>query len=291
MSKKLLIAVLTLGLLLTLSGAAFSSNTSKPSSALEPVEKINPNNPRFNDLTEVPRNTPAFEKPAADLNPLDVQTSMLPPPYYCEFIDYSGGLAAYYWVIPDAYGDDYFNMRFTPAEGYACTLLTAYIGVYPSAFVGTPDMDVVVWDDDGFGYPGTELGRVNVPYAALPTTMAYAVVDVSSLNLVFVDGAEFHVGVTTTDQVNNVLAILSDDGSAGQLRSSENWAGFWGLMFDDWGIDVNFLMGVDICCADLPYSECYVQNYNCGVAYYWRNPDPYGDDYFNMRFSVEGPRR
>jgi hypothetical protein len=119
--------------------------------------------------------------------------------------------------------------------------------------------------------------------------MAYVAVDMTSLGLVFVDGEEFHVGVTTTDQVNNVLAILSDDGSNGQLRSSENWNGFWGLMLDDWGVDVNFLIGVDICCADLPYSECYRQEYNCGVTYFWKQPDAYGDDYFNMKMSVEGP--
>jgi hypothetical protein len=290
MSKKLLIAVLTLGFLLTLSGAAFTSDTPKQVSETGVVEKINPDAARFNDITAVPRHIPSFQKPATGIQELPEPTSILPPQYYCTFQDYSGGLAYYFWTIPDPYGDDYFNMRHTVVEeGYECTLAVAYIGVYPSAFVGTPDMDVVVWDDDGFGYPLNELGRVNVPYSALPTGMAYAAVDMRSLNLTFLEGDEFHVGVTTTDQVNNVLAILSDDGSNGMLRSSENWAGFWGLMIDDWGIDVNFLMGVDLCCADLPYSECYVQDYNCGAYYYWTQPDPYGDDYFNMRMSVEGP--
>jgi hypothetical protein len=276
--------------MLTLSGAAFTSDSPKNVTETGLVEKINPDAARFNDISAVPRHIPSFQKPATGLQELPQPTSVLPPPYYCTFQDYSGGAATYYWTIPDPYGDDYFNMRHTVVEeGYECTLATAYIGVYPAAFVGTPDMDVVVWDDDGFGYPLNELGRVNVPYSALPTGMAYAVVDMRSLGLTFLEDDEFHVGVTTTDQVNNVLAVLSDDGSNGMLRSSENWAGFWGLMLDDWGIDVNFLMGVDLCCADLPYSECYVQDYNCGPAYYWRQPDAYGDDYFNMRMSVEGP--
>ena len=46
-------------------------------------------------------------------------------------------------------------MRFTSADGYTCTLLTANIGVYGSYLAGnpagTPDMKVTVYDDDGFG--------------------------------------------------------------------------------------------------------------------------------------------
>ncbi len=296
MSKKLLIAVLSLGLLFTLSGAV---NADAFKTGLSPVMKTNPDAARYDQLTDVPHNEPAFEKPIGDINVLSEAQTLLPPPYVCEYIDYSGGASAYFWTIPDAYGDDLFNMRFTPLEEYACTLLTAYIGVYPAAFVGTPDMDVIVWDDDGFGYPLNELGRVNVPHASLPTTTAYAVVDMSTADggvpFVFTYDPyrniyeEFHVGVTTTDQVSNVLAILSDDGSAGDLRSSENWNGFWGFMADDWGVDVNFLIGVDLCCGLVPFTDCYTQSYNCGVAYFWTQPDAYGDDYFNMRMSVEGP--
>ncbi len=284
--------MLALGLVCSLSVTTAASDT--PKTGLSPINRVNTEAPHYYDLTSVPRHQASFQKPIAEIAALESPASILPPSYFCEFIDYSGGNAAYYWTIPDPYGDDYFNMRFTSEYNFLCTLLTAYIGVYPAAFVGTPDMDVVIWDDDGFGYPLNELGRVNVPYSSLPPSIGYAQVDLSTVNggdpLVFIDAEEFHVGVTTTDQVNNVLAILSDDGSTGQMRSSENWSGMWGLMLDDWGIDVNFLIGVDICCGEIPYSECYRQDYNCGVYYYWNQPDGFGSDYFNMRMENEGGR-
>ncbi len=292
MSNRLLIAVLTLGLLITFCGMAFASDA--PKSNPDRVVSVNQNAPRFNDLQQVQRHEASFQKPIDGIGQLQAQTTVLPPPYFCDFIDYSGGAAAYFWNIPDAYGDDLMNMRFTSAVGYDCSLLTAYIGVYAAELVGTPDMVVSVWDDDGFGFPGTQLGSVIVPFSALPTTgLTYVPADLSTANggspFVFSDGAEYHVAVTTSDHVNNVISILSDDGSNGTLRSSENWNGYWGLMLDDWGVDVNFLIGVDICCADIPYTECYTQDYACNVAYFWTQPDAYGDDYFNMRFTSEGP--
>ena len=60
-------------------------------------------------------------------------------------------------------------------------------------------------------------------------------------------------------------------------------------MNDDWGLDANFLIAVDVCCGKIPYTSCSTQYYACDVAYYWKQPDAYGDDYFNMRFSVAGP--
>jgi hypothetical protein len=169
--------------------------------------------------------------------------------YFCEYLDYSGGAAYYYWVLPDGWGDNYFNMRFTPHVGYSCTLLTAYVGVYPGAFTGSPDIEVTIWDDDGFGFPGVMLAGETIPYESLPTTPAYVPVSFAGYNLAFDDGEEFHVGVSYVSP-GDTLAILSDDGSQGQMRSSEYYAGYWGLMLDDWGIDVNFLIGVDICCGE-----------------------------------------
>jgi len=295
MFRKLIIAVLTLGLLLTFSSAVLSSDA--PHKGLNPVEKINQDAPRFQDLMAIEHSTPAFQKPITEILQVETPSTLLPPQYFCEFIDYSGGASAYFWKLPDVYGDIEQGMRFTPAEGYTCTLLAAYIGVYGSylaANPGAPDMLVTVYGDDGFGLPdpGNVLGSVVVPNASLPTSgAAYVPVDLLPLGpLVFTDGEEFHVGVSVDGFVEpDTLAILSDDGSAGTGRSWENWAGFYGFMLDDWGIDVNFLIGVDLCCGLIPYTECYVQDYACNVQYYWSQPDAYGDDYFNMRFSVEGP--
>ncbi|MEW5925112.1 MAG: PQQ-binding-like beta-propeller repeat protein, partial [Candidatus Zixiibacteriota bacterium] len=268
-----------------------------PRHGLNPVQTINPDAPRFQDLTAIKHSAPSFQKPASEIMQIATPTALLPPTYFCEFIDYSGGAAAYFWRVPDKYGDIEMGMRFTPAADYTCTLLTTYIGIYGSylgANIGTPDMLVTVYGDDGFGYPdaGNVLGSVVVPFASLPTSgLAYVPVDLSSLGpLVFTDGEEFHIGVSVDNFVDgDTLAMLSDDGSAGLGRSWENWAGLYGFMIDDWGIDINFLIGVDLCCGLIPFTDCYIQEYNCAPYYVWPQPDDYGDDYFNMRFSVEGP--
>jgi Dockerin type I domain/PQQ-like domain len=287
MFKKLIIAVLTLGLLVTFSSAAISSDA--PKVGINSVEKYNPNAPKLNKATAVERPA-AFHKPSNALNPL-TPTTVLPPDYKCEYIDYSGGAAAYFWRLTDKWGDTAQGMRFTPNEGYNCTLLTAYIGVYGTGIKGNPGMRVEVYDDDGFGFPGTLRGNVDVPAGNLPHSgMYYYPVDLSGLGLVYSNGAEFHIGVMaiTPGGLGDTLTILSDDGSNGLLRSWEYY-GAYGSMYDDWGADVNFLIGVDICCDRIPYTNCYTQYYECNTAYYWRQPDAYGDDYFNMRFTSLGP--
>ena len=285
MSKKLLIAVLTLGLLFTLGGVVWGTDDPGQRDRM-PLPRTNPDAPLYNNLNVLPQFSDQFYRPAPEPEAI-TPTSLLPPPYFCEFIDYSGGAAAYYQEVPTTHPVFYQNMRFTPAEGYACTLLTAYIGTYSPGFVGTPDMEVLVWDDDGTGFPGTVLASVTVPNASLPVGIAYAVVDFSSFNLVFTDGEEFHIGVNCPNSgTGNVLAILMDDGTVGTGRHSiwYDGGGFW----TTWTTDYNYLMGVDLCCADLPYSYCYRQEYNCNVYYYVEQPDAWGDDYYNMRMTVEG---
>ncbi|MEP0826995.1 MAG: PQQ-binding-like beta-propeller repeat protein, partial [bacterium] len=288
MFKKLIIAVLTLGLLLTFSSAAISSDT--PKTGITPVEKFNPNAPKVNQAQEVPRPQPTFTKPINALNALQTPSQLVLPPdtfTWCE--DYSGGAAAYFWRLTDIYGDSIMGMRFTSNENYACTLKTASIGIYGTAIKGNPGMRVFVFDDDGFGLPGTLQGYVDVAPASLPHSgLYYYTVDISSLGVVYSNGADFHIGVSKTGVAGDTLAILSDDGTAGDGRSWEYY-GVYGTMAGDWGIDVNFLIEACAACARIPFTDCYTQSYNCGVAYFWTQPDAYGDDYFNMRFSVEGP--
>ncbi len=292
MFNKLIIAVLTLGLLLTFCSAAISSDV--PKVGVNRVETSNPNAPKLNLATPIERPVSGNQKPLNALNPVQTPARVLPPPYVCEYYDYSGGAMAYFWKLTDRYGDSIQGMRFTPRAGYNCTLLTAYVGLYGSAFKGNPGMRVTLFDDDGFGMPGAVKGYVDVPAGDLSHSGAYyQAVDISTLNagapFVYSNAAEFHIGVSKLGVDGDTLAMLSDDGSAGQLRSWEYWYDAYGTMNGDWGIDVNFLLGVDVCCGKIPYTSCYTQQYNCGVAYYWRQPDAYGDDYFNMRFSTVGP--
>jgi hypothetical protein len=195
----------------------------------------------------------------------------------CEWLDYTCGVQ-YIWRIPDPYGDDFFNQRFTPSE--CCTLMTIEIPFYDNypEFSNTSGLgvDVIVWNSDGSGFPGTIAGTFNVPGSDLSFYPNMTSVDVSSANLVFCD--DFHIGFTVVDQAQDNIAILSDDGSCGSLRSSEYYLGIWSLMLNDWGYDVNFLIFAYVCCgtsgdnclgpiivsapSDLPYSD--IGQYTCG---------------------------
>ncbi len=169
----------------------------------------------------------------------------------CHYLDYSGGMGYYLFNVSsdsDIAAYDYPNMRFEPDPGFygfegVCSLTTIYVAVYPPEFIGEPDMDIVVWDDDYYHYPGNELARVTVPFADLPTEYGYVVVDVSSLDLTFPLGEEFHVGVTTgSGTPDAAIVIVTDDGTAGTGRHSY-WDGTW----TEFSMDFNFLIGIDWC--------------------------------------------
>ncbi len=66
MFKKLIIAVLTLGLLLTFSSAAISSNV--PKVGLNRLETTNPNAPRFNQATQLSVPFQGYQKPSNAIN-------------------------------------------------------------------------------------------------------------------------------------------------------------------------------------------------------------------------------
>jgi len=295
MSKKLLIAVLTLGLLFTYCGAVLGSDN--PGNIQRtPLPTSNPNAPLLNAPTAL--NQVFFEKPPEE--PMfPAEATLFPPPYYCQFIDYSGGNAAYFFNVPtdpiiDPTSDawDLYHMRFTAEKGYACTLLTAWIGTYEAGFVGTPDLVVKVWDDDGFGLPGTEVASVTVPYASIAGIgFDYLGVPMPA-PLIFEDEENYFVGVTVADKVNTAYALLGDDGTAGVGRSGVyiNDAGIFINRADAGLTDFNFLIGVDVCCYDLPYSSCERVEYDCGAAFYF-DPAGYGQTTFPLaaRYETSGP--
>jgi len=116
--------------------------------------------------------------------------------------------------------------------------------------------------------------------------------DFSASEYVFSDGAEYHIGWTTVDDGSGTatLACLSDDGtgpSAGEERSSENWGGAWGSMLNDWGGDYCFVIQVERCCSEIPFSDCsWVYSYT-NLAYFWRAPHPtWGDVAYSQKFTV-----
>ncbi len=293
MLRRLFIAVFVIGLIMTLSGTAFSDVVK---GQLNPIERINPSNARFTDIADARPTQSTFKKPESALQKVPAGVNMPAPPstYFCDVQDYTSGALAYFWTIPDAYGDDLFNMRFSVEADFHCTLKVAHIAMYGTAMVGTPDMRVYLWDDDGFGFPGNKLDSVDILNAALPTAgAAYVSADFSASGWVFFSGDDYHYGWTILPNApGDVLAILSDaaDGPfVGEERASENYAGAWGTMLNDWGLDVSFFILSERCCTNA-YTDCYTQTYATNVAYYWRAPHPvWGDAAYSQRFTVGGP--
>ncbi len=295
MLKRLIIAVFVLGLVVGLSNTAIS-DVDKGTSALNPVVKVNPNNPRFANISDARPEQPDFKKPEIALRklPSGLTLPATPATYFCDVQDYTNGVPFYYWTIPDAYGDDLFNMRFTADFNYDCTLKVAHLLMYGDVMTGAPDMRVYLWDDDGFGFPGSKLDSVDILNASLPVAgLAYVSADFSSANWVFSDQAEHHYGWTIIGGAGDTLAIISDDATgpyAGEERASEWYAGTWGTMLNDWGLDVSFFILSERCCSEIPFTDCYYQSYAQNLAYFWKAPhDVYGDEEYAMRFSVGGP--
>ncbi len=296
MLKRLIIAVFGISLMLAFGSIALAG----PGGIISPDDQLAgdrfiPNHPKLNQVQDARPVQPTFKKPASALRLLPSGSQAPAPPssiYFCDLQDYSGP-GAFFWTIPDAFGDDLFNSRFTVEANFECTLKAAYLAMYGPAMTGTPDMRVYLWADDGFGFPGAVLDSVDIPFALLPVGYAYVVADFSAAAWVFADGDEYHYGYTTLGGPGDVLAITSDNGLgpySGEERSSEYYLGAWGSMLNDWGGDYTFNIVSDRCCNEIPFSDCYTQSYWGGISFFWRTPHPtFGDSSWAMRFDVGGP--
>jgi hypothetical protein len=186
------------------------------------------------------------DRPATAILQKAPQTSLAE---YCELVKpvYGAGNAVLF-SIPNNSARDYYNMRFRAVSQRPCTLNSAQIAVYPNSFRGTPDLQVVVWTSLANGLPGAELARVTIPYESLPKSFGYATADFSSFHLVFNPyGSEFHIGVTTSDTVNNKIALIGDDGSAGTGASGFFHAGHWVNRKDSGLVDYNYFIEPLLC--------------------------------------------
>ncbi len=298
MLNRLIIAVFGLSLVFALGSVALAGPGDLTSSGLEERVTFLPNAPKQIDAAamDVRPVQPSFKKPASALRalPFDAGTPALPSQsYFCDMQAYAGP-QAFYWTIPDDFGDDLFNTRFTVEDNFECTLKVGWILSYAPQMTGSPDMRVYLWDDDGFGFPGSVLDSVDIPFATLDAAgYGYVAADFSAAGWVFADGDEYHYGVTPIGGPGDGIAIISDDADgafAGEERSSEFWNGAWGTMLNDWGVDYTFDIISERCCEELDFSDCYSQQYAETINLFWRAPhQTYGDSAYAMRFDVGGP--
>ena len=267
MLNRLIIAVFGLSLVFALGSVALASP--RASYVDEPLE-FNPNHPRLSELVEqgVRPAQPSFKKPASAIvaAPEEVSAANLPSPaYFCDIQGYALFGPAYIWSLPDAYGDDLFNTRFTVETNFECTLKVAWLLMHGALMEGTADMRVYLWDDDGFGFPGTVLDSVDIPYADIAAAtglsgFGWLTADFSAAGWVFADGAEYHYGWTPLGGPGDILWVGSDQAGGphdGEERSSEFYLGAWGSMLNDWGVDVIFHIMSERCCEEIPFTDCY----------------------------------
>jgi len=286
-------------LLISVPATAAGSGVSKRE--LNEVVKINPDAPKFRSLASARPKQPTFKKPESARKKLPPGTRAPAPPqvYFCDVQDYTSGIPTMYWTIPNAYGNDLFNMRFTSDASSECTTLVAHYLMNGAVMTGTPDMRCYLWDDDGFGFPLNKLDSVDVLYATLlanTVPMGYVSCDFTgggTMYWVFSFGEEHHYGWTILQSgPGDTLAIVSDsaDGPhAGEERASEYFSGMWGTMLNDWGIDVSFFILNERCCFEWNWPDCYFLSYYTNLAYSWEAPHPTeGDEAFAQRFTIGG---
>jgi hypothetical protein len=169
--------------------------------------------------------------------------------YNCEvkrrdYLMYDDDTATYFFTIPDTYGDDFFNVRFT-APAWDVKLLYAEFYFYYK--IGTGPVRFYVWDSDGT-YPTTKIDSVDIQDGDFPPLPNWVPVDFSSKNIIVNTLDDFHIGFHPLGPPStDTLAIISDNGEpeAGH-RSCEYWNGVWGTMFDDWGTDFNFMIRAEV---------------------------------------------
>jgi hypothetical protein len=179
-------------------------------------------------------------------------------------LTYDDDTPTWYFTIPDSYGDDLFNVRFTPLWG--CRLRSAQFLFYQKVGVGA--VRIYVWADTN-GYPAEKIDSVYVPHADIQFYPNWTTIDFLSKNTDLAILSDFHIGYTPLGApATDTLSIISDNGLPVGMehRSSEFSGGAWGTMYNDWGIDVNFMIRAIIERVTDPNTDLrYAYSTNSGV--------------------------
>jgi hypothetical protein len=136
MLKKLLVALIALSFIFALCSSAFAA---KGTGQVKRLYQQLPDAPKSVSDAQVagPEQPPQGTKSVSASQEVTGMSVPAHKPAACEWYDYTCGLA-YYWTIPDAYGDDFFNMRFSPPDDNICTLKTLEIVFYaPGSVTGS----------------------------------------------------------------------------------------------------------------------------------------------------------
>jgi hypothetical protein len=190
-----------------------------------------------------------------------------PPGELCDWLGYSCGIF-YYWRVPNLDNTDIHNMRFTPPSD-CCTLKAVRMALW-DGYEGFSNesgegIDILVYNDDGTGLPGSLLFTKNVPGSELEFWPGLLTVDMNEAGLVFF-GDDFHVAYTVHNQEIDNIALFSDDGTCGANRSSLSDDGVWTRTYDWWEIDINFNIEALTCCTLMCEADGDIDNNGTDLA-------------------------
>jgi hypothetical protein len=155
---------------------------------------------------------------------------------------YDDGIPKWVWTIPDQYGDDLFNVRFTPAWDYVLKSAQFLFGYR----IGNGAVRIYVWDDTS-GFPSEIIDSVDVSHADIQLYPFWTIVNFSSKKVTLTSLSDFHIGYTPLGPPDtDTLSLISDDGEpvGTEHRSIECWNGIWGTLYDDYEgeYDYNFMI-------------------------------------------------
>ncbi len=186
--------------------------------------------------------------------PVDISNDVmilpsLSSPMACDWIDYTCNLS-FFWNIPNVNSIPTYSMRFSPPGPDPCTLTTISLALYAdgSANVSGAGIQVVIWEDDGFGLPGAPLDFINVPG---PAIQYYPDLITVAPSFPIELPGDFHVGYQVIDPVLDTFSLLSDDATCGTNRSTALFDGSWYLLDDLFGPgnNYNFFIFAEVCCG------------------------------------------
>ncbi len=308
LNRKLIIAVLTIGLMLSFSSAAigYDDTNLKP---LQPIQSLS-RNQTIDAPTPVSfRNSSDIAKPTTGDN-VPAGTLEFPGTRQCEDVNYTGGGFAFGYMVPSDYDETIYSSKYTTTA--ACTLNYIGLAQYGAWMEGTPDVTITLWAGNGSGYPTVAINSWAFPYASLSGGPQVLGVDLTADagypgDYMFAAGEELFVAI---EAVNGRVGMLAGDPVYPYDDMDET-----GVIFYDNGVDPGewmtmdesgwgswgpgertFFTLFDVCFEDAPLvGDCSYYSYDCGAAYLWGlyYTEPgvtgNGETHFGVRFTAALP--
>ena len=244
MKRKILLA-LTLSLLLVAGGLMAKMTTDQANGSVSvPVDR-ELLHPQYTPSNESIHRTPADPTSHRDAPEPDQESYLIWEDNFEgeDDIYYYGG-PTYVWNIPVE--ADEFGVRFTARRAGALA------GAYFYWYTASTDAEAIVhvYEDDGTGYPGTEVGNVTVSV----TPGGWNYVDLTSLSHTVNTIDDFFISYSVV--AGDTVTVISDAGGTGAHRSVEVLPGSkaWTYAVNDYGVDYEWCMDAIIEVDQGPWS-------------------------------------